>query len=159
MQDEKMVVLKARIDTFKSDSGSACFTQCCLILGDVTVGDYGQLMLAGVLDGAIKDFFERAKVCEPIQLTVSNLKVKIQEAEADIRNSYLPIGVEGFDGDFVGFVRIDDRESMVVRLWGEEALTLLDISKSNYIKFMHGLRETLAEQCKALGLNLDRDSA
>lgn len=154
-----MVELKARIDTFKSDDGSAYFTQCCLIFGDVTVGDYGQLMLAVALDVAIKDLFKRAKINEPIQLTTSNLKAKIQEAEANIRNSYLPIGVEGFDGDFVGFVRIDDHESMVVRLWGEEDLSLLDISESNYIKFMHDLRETLAKQCKALGLNLDRDSA
>ncbi|WP_248919077.1 hypothetical protein [Pseudomonas entomophila] len=154
-----MVELKARVDTFKSDDGSAHFTQCCLIFGDVTVGDYGQLMLVGALDGAIKDLFKRAKNNEPIQLTVSNLEAKIQEVETDIRNSYLPIGVESFDGDFVGFVRIDGHESMVIRLWGEENLSLLDISESNYIKFMHDLRETLAEQCKALGLNLDQDSA
>ncbi|MEN5239165.1 MULTISPECIES: hypothetical protein [Pseudomonas] len=154
-----MVGLKAKIDTFKSDDGSVCFTQCCLIFGDVTVGDYGQLMLVAALDGAIKDLFKRVEVNEPIRLTVSQLKAKIQEAESDIRNSFLPIGVEGFDGDFVGFVRIDDHESMVVRLWEGEDLLLLDISKSDYIKFMHVLSETLVEQCKALGLNLDRDSA
>ncbi|UVK84392.1 hypothetical protein LOY46_06750 [Pseudomonas sichuanensis] len=113
-----MVELNARIDTFKSDDGSFCFTQCCLIFGDVTVGDYDQLMLVGALDGALKDLFERAKVNEPIQLTACQLKARIQEAEADIRNSFLPIGVEGFDGDFIGFVRIDDHESMVVKLWG-----------------------------------------
>ncbi|WP_110994608.1 hypothetical protein [Pseudomonas sichuanensis] len=154
-----MVELKAKIDTFKSDDGSVCFTQCCLIFGDVTVGDYGQLMLAGALYGALNDLFERAKVSEPIQMTVDQLKAKVQEAEADIRNSYLPIGVEGFDGDFVGLVKIDGHESVVVRLWGGEDLFLLDISRSDYIKFMRDLRKTLAEQCKALGLNLDRDSA
>lgn len=150
---------KARINTFKSDDGSSYFTQCCLILGDVTVGDYDQLMLAGALDVAIKDLFNRAKINKPIQSTTSNLKEKIEEAEANTRNSYLPIGVESFDGDFAGFVRINNHESMAIKLWREENPSLLDISESNYIKFMHDLRETLGKQCKALGLNLDRDSA
>ncbi|MFJ3449067.1 hypothetical protein ACIPM0_12690 [Pseudomonas sichuanensis] len=74
-----MVEFKAKIDTFKSDDGSVCFTQCCLIFGDVTVGDYGQLMLAAALDGAIKDLFKRAEVNEPIRLTVSQLKAKYKK--------------------------------------------------------------------------------
>lgn len=155
----KMFNLKARLDTFRADDGSACFTQCSLSFGDVTVGDYDQLMLAGALEGALKDLFNRIQHNEPIHWAADQLKVRAQEIEADIRNSYLPIGVESFDGDFVGFIKIDDRERMVVRPWGEKELLLMDISKSVYIAFMRDLRKTLAEQCKALGLDLDRGSA
>ncbi len=147
-----MIELNARIDTFKTNDGTY-FSRCRLVFWEVAVGDYDELMLAGALNGAFIDLFKRIEGVELKFLTANQLQSCMVEIEQDVRNSYLPIGVESFDGDFAVCVNIDGIEKLVVRPWSGR-LMVLEVSRSKYIKFMRGARKTLLEQCGRLGLNL-----
>ncbi|MFJ4344024.1 hypothetical protein [Pseudomonas sp. NPDC089401] len=150
-----MTQLKARIETFRSADGDSVFAQCCFTFETLTVGDFDQLMVAGSLNVAFLDLFNRIKAKEPIHLTTKQLEDELKALEEDLQNYDLPTGVESFDGEFVSLVIVDGNERLAVRPWGEKKAMLMDISQDNYMAFMYETRETLVEQCKKLGLALD----
>lgn len=120
-----------KIKAVPANDGSNLFCNCCLVHEDIIVGDYEQKVLAATLKMSFKDLLLKLDNYELICVN-DDIEEVFKNLATDINNSCLPTFVESFDGDFGIFGNVNNKESLIIKKWGEVDLIKIEISKKDY---------------------------
>lgn len=129
-----------KIDLFNSDDGKYVFCNCCLLLGNVTVGDKDQVMVAGNLQLSLDLLLEKLNSLCVLICDKKDVQKILRECPT-YESNVLPNAITAFDDYFGIFLKIENVEYLVLKLydgvlgiWDNGNLVCVEITKSNYLQ-------------------------
>ncbi|MGG5342195.1 hypothetical protein [Enterococcus sp. AZ192] len=122
------------IFNFKINNASEYdFCQINLSLGNESIGDYEQFILAGTLKLSLDELLLKLKKTPTIICTYNNIENLMKKNFFSFpENSILPVGIESFDGDFAIFVNINMKDYLLYQTYNGTNYSVYPLNKKEY---------------------------